>query len=60
MKILVVDDNTTNRKLLRVHLEAENHTVLETTDGVEALRLLEGEPVDVLFDTPRDPMWRKE
>jgi CheY-like chemotaxis protein len=48
MKILIVDDIATNRKLLRVTFEAEGHTTLEATDGVEALQLLAGEMVDAI------------
>jgi len=51
MKILVVDDIATNRKLLRVQLEAEGFGVVEAVDGVEALQVLAREPFDgVLSD----------
>ncbi len=46
--ILIVDDNATNRKLLRVTLEAGGYSSVEASDGVEALALLEHEPVDVV------------
>src|ERR1700675_427997 len=46
MNILIVDDIGTNRKLLRVTLEAEGHTTLEAADGVEALQILARETVD--------------
>ncbi|UUZ68911.1 response regulator [Polaromonas sp. P2-4] len=49
MNILVVDDNATNRKLLRAQLEAEGYAVLEAVDGVDALAVLESEPVDALI-----------
>src|ERR1700690_2907102 len=49
MKILIVDDIATNRKLLRVTLEAEGHTTLEAADGVEALQILTGETVDAVI-----------
>ena len=49
MKILVVDDNAINRKLLRVILEEERYAVMEAADGVEALLLLEGEPIDAVI-----------
>ncbi len=45
MTILIVDDHAANRKLLRAQLEAENHRVLEAGDGLEALQVLEREPV---------------
>ena len=49
MKILVVDDIETNRKLLRAQLEAEGHDVLLAVDGVAALEVLEREPVDAVI-----------
>lgn len=49
MRLLIVDDHSTNRKLLRVTLEAEGHTTLEATDGVEALALLAHEKVDAVI-----------
>lgn len=49
MKILVVDDHATNRKLLRVQLEAEGHAVLDAADGVDALASLEREPVHAVI-----------
>ena len=38
-----------NRKLLRVQLEAEGHTVLEAGDGVEALAVLDRELVEAII-----------
>ena len=49
MNILVVDDNATNRKLLRAQLEAEGHAILEAGDGVEALAVLARAPVDAVI-----------
>jgi two-component system, cell cycle sensor histidine kinase and response regulator CckA len=49
MTILIVDDQPTNLKLLRVQLEGENHEVLQAHDGVEALELLDHQPVDVVI-----------
>jgi CheY-like chemotaxis protein len=49
MKVLIVDDNATNLKLLRAQLEAEKITVLEAARGVEALHLLEREHVDAVI-----------
>ncbi|MBI3886950.1 MAG: response regulator [Opitutae bacterium] len=40
MNVLIVEDDPTNRKLLRAQLEAERLTVLEAGDGVEALAVL--------------------
>jgi PAS domain S-box-containing protein len=49
MNVLIVDDNPTNRKLLRVTLEAEGFTTLEATDGLEALAALEQQPVEAVI-----------
>jgi two-component sensor histidine kinase/CheY-like chemotaxis protein len=46
MKLVIVDDIAINRKLLRVTLEAEGHTALEASDGIEALQVLSRERVD--------------
>ena len=46
MNLLIVDDNVMNLKLLRAQLEAEAHSILEATDGVEALKVLDREIVD--------------
>ena len=49
MKILVVDDNATNRKVLQVLLMQEGHAVLEAEDGLEALHTLERENIDAVI-----------
>jgi CheY-like chemotaxis protein len=49
MKILIVDDLATNRKLLRVQLEEEGHGVIEAVDGIEALEVLGREIVDAVI-----------
>jgi serine phosphatase RsbU (regulator of sigma subunit) len=49
MKILIVDDNATNRKLLRVTLEAERYSTVEAEDGIEALAALRREPIDLVI-----------
>jgi CheY-like chemotaxis protein len=49
MKILVVDDQTANRKLLRVQLEAEEYVVVESVDGAEALEILGSETIDAII-----------
>lgn len=49
LKILIVDDQPINRRLLTAQLEAEGHTVIAAGNGVEALALLESTTVDVLI-----------
>ena len=49
MKLVIVDDIATNRKLLRVTFAAEGHTTLEAADGVEALQILAREKVDAVL-----------
>lgn len=46
--ILIVDDNSTNRKLLREVLQAEGYSTVEADDGIEALSALEREPIDIV------------
>ena len=49
MNILIVEDDPTSLKLLRVQLEAEGHAVLEANDGVDALALLNRQRVDAVI-----------
>src|ERR1700678_78434 len=49
MNLLIVDDLATNRKLLRVTLEAAGHSALEAADGVEALQILGRKTVDAVI-----------
>ena len=49
MNLLIVDDIATNRKLLRVTLEAEGYNILEAADGVEALQILAREAMDAVI-----------
>jgi len=49
MKILIVDDVETNRKLLRVNLEGEGVQTFEAADGIEALAVLENEKADAII-----------
>jgi CheY-like chemotaxis protein len=49
VNILIADDHPTNLRLLRAQLEAEGMIVLEASDGVQALALLERELVDAVI-----------
>ena len=51
MKLLIADDETAIRGLVRVTLEGEGHQILEAADGEEALELARAErPALVLLD----------
>src|ERR1043165_2724671 len=49
MRILIVDDQPANLKLLRVHLEAAGHEVISAGDGVEALEVLRRQPIEAVI-----------
>ena len=49
LKILIADDAPRNLKLLRAGLESEGHHVVEASNGVEALAILDQEPVDAVI-----------
>jgi two-component system, cell cycle sensor histidine kinase and response regulator CckA len=49
VKILIVDDNPTNRKLLRLTLQSQRHQVAEAAEGAEALKLLTSEKFDAMI-----------
>jgi DNA-binding response OmpR family regulator len=48
-KILVVDDDSTVRELLRVVLEREGYHVTTAADGKEAIRLFRQKPADLII-----------
>ena len=47
-RILIVDDETSNRLILREQLEFLGYTVIEAGDGIEALARLAGETFDAV------------
>ena len=49
MNVLIADDQPLNRKLLTMQLESEGHTVIEASNGAEALSLLDSRPVDLII-----------
>ncbi len=49
MKILIIDDEATLRRTLRITLEAIGHTAAEARDGAQALELLAHRPFDAAF-----------
>jgi adenylate cyclase len=48
-RILVVDDNASNRDLLSRRLQRQGHTVLQAEDGTRALALVEEEALDLVL-----------
>jgi signal transduction histidine kinase/CheY-like chemotaxis protein len=49
VRILVVDDESFIRELLRDILQSEGHSVAEAEDGLQALQLFESESFDAVF-----------
>lgn len=49
MTILVVDDEILIRKVIREYLESENYKVLEAENGLDALRVLTSNKVDLII-----------
>jgi two-component system chemotaxis response regulator CheY len=50
-KILIIDDSSLSRRLMRTILEAESHEVIEATEGFSALELFTLEkPALVMLD----------
>ena len=47
--ILVVDDNPDNRDLLVRHIQRQKHAAVTAENGEEALRLLKGQPFDLVL-----------
>ncbi len=48
-KILIAEDNATNRELFRELLEARGYTVVEACDGREALQMIDQAQPDILL-----------
>jgi CheY-like chemotaxis protein len=48
-KILLVDDEETVRRLLRITLERDGYDVVEAVNGYQALALYEEQPVDLVI-----------
>ncbi len=49
MRILAVDDQLLNRRLLAAQLETDGHRVFTAADGCEALEVLDAEAVDLVI-----------
>lgn len=55
-RILIVDDDETNRKLLRVILQNKGHETLEAENGLQALDILKGQIPDLILMDIRRPV----
>ncbi len=55
--ILIVDDNETNRVVLRAQLESFGYAVHEAFDGVEAIAVLQREAVNAVHAFWRRISW---
>ncbi|MGR6874426.1 response regulator [Pseudomonas sp. HK3] len=49
MRILVVDDQATNRAILVWLLEDEGHEIIEAKDGLEAVNLFQESSIDIVL-----------
>jgi len=48
-RILIVDDDIAVLKFLRANLQAEGYETLTSTDGAEAIQIIEKEPLDMII-----------
>jgi two-component system chemotaxis response regulator CheY len=54
-RILAVDDSASMRQMVSFTLKSAGHEVLEAVDGVEALKLAQGESVDLVLSDVNMP-----
>ncbi len=54
-RILVVEDNDDNRRLLGIYLGREGYQVVEARDGIEALERAQAEPFDLVCSDVQMP-----
>jgi len=47
--ILIVDDSSVTREMLRDFLEADGHSVVEASDGIEAIELLNAHKFELMI-----------
>jgi len=48
-KILIVDDDMINRKLISTYIKKTNDTFIEASNGAEALDILKKEKIDIIL-----------
>ena len=49
-KILIIEDDSDIRKILKIYLKGESYEVLEASNGVEAMEQLDKQPDLVILD----------
>lgn len=49
ISILVVDDNATERKLMRTYLNHRGYRVMEAENGLKALEIIRRTPPDIIL-----------
>ena len=49
LNVLIVEDNATNRRIIRTYLEAWGHTVVAAHDGTDAVRFFAAEKFDLVL-----------
>jgi CheY-like chemotaxis protein len=54
-RILVVEDNDDNRRLLCIYLEREGYAVVDARDGAEALERVQADPFDLVCSDVQMP-----
>ena len=49
MKILLVEDNFLNQKVVTFHLQKKNYEVVSTDNGRDALKIIENQDIDLIL-----------
>lgn len=55
-KILAVDDSASIRQMVSFTLKGAGHTVIEATDGAQALQIAKGQSVDLVLSDVNMPV----
>ena len=49
LRVLIAEDNATNRRIIRTHLEDWGHTVVAASDGAEAVAVFDSDAFDLVL-----------